>query len=274
MTKPPSPRRCERILQAHCLRCQGLTLRQIAARMGCSHSTVSTYLRDFQLHRQYILETFAAGQLINQLHQLVQPGQDPQQHQQQIAAARELRLLLTAFPKIQAGQERQRQQSETDIAIAIARSRQPNTTGPDGHARLEDGRCALNCPMCRPDIYEARDARLAELAAERLNIPEQSRQDDVPSPQFTPEPEQFRPNPNKPDHPEPEFPVPNNKSAPPARDSRPQPKIGPQYPASWDNPVGYRPAGTRVYESSDGVTRVVTRDEPAVPPRRRRNLTL
>ena len=65
-----NPRRRARLLQAHNLRCQGLTLRQIADQMGCAHSTVSQYLRDFHTHQDAIIETLAADHLVHSLSQL------------------------------------------------------------------------------------------------------------------------------------------------------------------------------------------------------------
>ncbi|MXX48637.1 MAG: helix-turn-helix domain-containing protein [Chloroflexi bacterium] len=99
--KPPTPRRCRRILEAHHLWCQGCSAVQIARRLGCARSTVYAYLRDFRLHREHILRTVAADRLADQLYLLTYPNAQPEQHQRHIATARELRLLLLNLPAIQ-----------------------------------------------------------------------------------------------------------------------------------------------------------------------------
>ncbi len=76
---PPTPRRCQRILQAHHLRCQGRSLQQIADHLGCARSTVAAYLRDLQRHRPHILLTVASDQLLDHLHLLTQAPDDPAQ---------------------------------------------------------------------------------------------------------------------------------------------------------------------------------------------------
>ncbi|MDE2987532.1 MAG: TetR/AcrR family transcriptional regulator [Chloroflexota bacterium] len=150
---PPTPRRCRRILEAHHLDCQGLSPDAIAEKLRCARSTVYAYFRDFQLHRAHILRTVAADRLADQVHILTTPDTDPDQHRQTVAATRELRLLLTALPKVQADDHPSLQEADTAAEIEWARSR-TRSAGPDGHARLDNGRCADNCPRCRPDIWE------------------------------------------------------------------------------------------------------------------------
>ena len=150
---PPTPRRCRRILEAHHLDCQGLSPDAIAEKLHCARSTVYAYFRDFQLHRAHILRTVAADRLADQVHILTTPETDPDQHRQTVAATRELRLLLTALPKLEADDHLSLQEADTAAEIEWARSR-TRSAGPDGHARLDNGRCADNCPRCRPEIWE------------------------------------------------------------------------------------------------------------------------
>ena len=94
----PNPARRARLLQAHDLRCQGLTLRQIAQRMDCAHSTVAGYLRDFELFRADLIHELAADQIVSHLLRLQEL--DAEQHDRRLATVRELRLLLSAIPEI------------------------------------------------------------------------------------------------------------------------------------------------------------------------------
>ena len=94
----PNPARRARLLQAHELRCQGLTLRQIAQRMDCAHSTVAGYLRDFELFRADLIHELAADQIVSHLLRLQEL--DSEQHDRRLATVRELRLLLSAIPGI------------------------------------------------------------------------------------------------------------------------------------------------------------------------------
>ena len=162
-TPPPSPRRCQRILEAHHLRCRGLTLQQIADQLGCARSTTAAYLRDFQLHRGHILHTVTGDRLLDQIYTLTQPQSDPQQHRQTIASARELRLLLAAMPSLR--EQEQQQQEVFEAArnastIALARSRHFRVED-DGHLRYIGGgrlgQCMPECPGCRPELYEGDD---------------------------------------------------------------------------------------------------------------------
>ena len=94
----PNPARRAKLLHAHQLRQQGLTLRQIAQRMDCAHSTVSGYLSDFELFRTDLIQELAADQIVSHVIQLADLADE--HHDRRLAAVRELRLLLTAVPKI------------------------------------------------------------------------------------------------------------------------------------------------------------------------------
>ena len=93
----PNPARRARILQAHQLRSQGLTLREIAKIMGCAHSTVAGYLRDYELFRLDLMREVAADQIVIHAIQLAQVDSD--HHDRRLAAMREFRLLLSALPE-------------------------------------------------------------------------------------------------------------------------------------------------------------------------------
>ena len=86
-------------LQAHSLRCQGLTYRQIGERMRCAHSTSAQYVRDFESHRSEIIESLAADLLVHSVANLQTP--DPDLHAQHINAARELRLLVNSLDQVE-----------------------------------------------------------------------------------------------------------------------------------------------------------------------------
>ncbi|MDE2987306.1 MAG: hypothetical protein OXT70_04540 [Chloroflexota bacterium] len=86
-------------LQAHSLRCQGLTYRQIGERMRCAHSTAAKYVRDFEANRAEIIESLAADLLVHSVANLQDP--DPDLHAQHINAARELRLLVNSLDQVE-----------------------------------------------------------------------------------------------------------------------------------------------------------------------------
>ena len=86
-------------LQAHSLRCQGLTYRQIGERMRCAHSTAAKYVRDFEASRAEIIESLAADLLVHSVANLQHP--DPDLHAQHINAARELRLLVNSLDQVE-----------------------------------------------------------------------------------------------------------------------------------------------------------------------------
>ncbi len=94
----PNPARRAKLLQAHQLRQQGLTIRQIAEIMHCAPSTVVGYLRDFELFRNDLLHELAADQLVSHVIQLADITD--QHHDRRLATARELRLLLGSVAQI------------------------------------------------------------------------------------------------------------------------------------------------------------------------------
>ena len=168
MTNPPTPRRCRRILEAHHLDCQGLFPDEIAAELRCARSTVYDYFRDFQTHRAHILRTVAADRLADQVHILSSPETDPDQHRQTVAAARELRLLLTALPRLEAQTPAQPAQPADGLyAIlsdpeALRRQYEYGTrVDPDGHHRHirgpSQGECSLACPACLDRLHHDPD---------------------------------------------------------------------------------------------------------------------
>ncbi len=115
---PLSPARRAKLLQAYLLRCQGLSLRQIAEQMGCAHSTVSQYLKAFEQHREHIIEALAADQLLYALQQFGQA--DDNLHERHIQAARELRLLLDSLDRItDRRQRRERRIHENHAADSL-----------------------------------------------------------------------------------------------------------------------------------------------------------
>ena len=93
----PNPARRAKLLHAHQLRQQGLTLRQIAQRMDCAHSTVAGYLTDFELFRTDLIQELAADQIVSHVIQLADLADE--HHDRRLAAVRELRLLLGRRPQ-------------------------------------------------------------------------------------------------------------------------------------------------------------------------------
>ena len=89
-----TPARQAKILQAYNLRAQGFTLRQIARQLGCAHSTVSQYIKDFERSRDLIVRNIAADQLLHILLNLHLV--DPQHREHSSSIFRELRLLLAS----------------------------------------------------------------------------------------------------------------------------------------------------------------------------------
>ena len=94
----PNPARRARIIEAHQLRIQGLTVRQIAGRMDCSVSTAHGYIRDFELFRTDLMRELAGDRLVSHLVHL-NDSNDPERGQR-VAELRELRMLLTSLPRI------------------------------------------------------------------------------------------------------------------------------------------------------------------------------
>ena len=112
----PDPARRAKILQAHQLRQQGLTLRQIAEIMGCAHSTVAGYLRDFEHFRADLLHELAADQIVCHVIQLADIADE--HHDKRLAAVRELRLLLGAVPDIRRDEhDRARELTQNGLSV-------------------------------------------------------------------------------------------------------------------------------------------------------------
>ncbi len=112
----PNPARRARILEAHQLRQQGLTLREIARIMGCAHSTVAGYLRDYELFRVDLMRELAADQIVTHAIQLAQV--DSEHHDRRLSAMREFRLLLTALPAIRSDEDdRTRELTRGDVIV-------------------------------------------------------------------------------------------------------------------------------------------------------------
>ena len=112
----PDPARRANILQAHQLRQQGLTMRQIAHQLDCAVSTVAGYLRDYELFRTDLIRELAADQIVSHLIQLADP--DDPQHDQRLADVRELRLLLTSLPQIRRDEaERTQELAQGGVAV-------------------------------------------------------------------------------------------------------------------------------------------------------------
>ena len=105
---PPPLERRQRLLEAGRLRAQGLTLRQIADRMECSHTTVSTYLEELEQHRFHLLQAVAVDQLLDTILDIASPAEEQVHLNDRLHAARELRLLLSSLPKLVDHDERQR----------------------------------------------------------------------------------------------------------------------------------------------------------------------
>ncbi len=94
----PNAARRARILEANQHRQQGLTLRQIGKTMGCAHSTVAGYLRDFELFRLDLMAELAADQIVTNAIQLADV--ESEHFDRRLAAVREYRLLLSALPEM------------------------------------------------------------------------------------------------------------------------------------------------------------------------------
>ncbi len=120
----PNPARRAKILQAHQLRQQGLTLRQIAQRMDCAHSTVSVYLSDFELFRTDLIQELAADQIVSHVIQLADLADE--HHDRRLAALRALRLLLTAVPQIRRDEDdRVRELTQGGVSVDRYGNRYP-----------------------------------------------------------------------------------------------------------------------------------------------------
>ncbi|MDE2895756.1 MAG: hypothetical protein OXN87_10200, partial [Chloroflexota bacterium] len=86
--------------------------------MNCAHSTAAQYVRDFETNRPEITESLAADLLVHSVAALQDP--DPDLHQQQITAARELRLLVNSLDQVaDRRQKRQRRVAMEEEADAL-----------------------------------------------------------------------------------------------------------------------------------------------------------
>ena len=120
----PNPTRRNKLLHAHQLRQQGLTLRQIAEIMNCAHSTVSVYLSDFELFRTDLIQELAADQIVSHVIQLADLADE--HHDRRLAALRELRLLLTAVPHIRRDEDdRVRELTQGGVSVDRYGNRYP-----------------------------------------------------------------------------------------------------------------------------------------------------
>ena len=212
-SNPPTPRRCHRMFEAHHLDCQGLSLRQIGARLGRAHSTVHAYLKDFQRHRDHVLRTVAADYLADQLHILTHPETEPDQRRQAVSTTRELRLLLLNLRVI--GEHKQQPFDsariavlEVDVPDRYLDDRGFNRTELDQHSQIPEDSGPIETNLDKSDHpTEEIPAHATELAPT--------------TPNSRPEPLHQ--------------PISAHSYAP-----RPPPRpVGPQYPASWRNPFGY-----------------------------------
>ena len=148
----PNPARRAKLLHAHQLRQQGLTLRQIAELMDCAHSTVAGYLSDFELFRTDLIHELAADQIVSHVIQLADLADE--HHDRRLAALRELRLLLTAVPQIRRDEDdRVRELTQGGVSVDRYGNRYPAPT-PQETAELD------------PDIP------LSPLAANNATLPD------------------------------------------------------------------------------------------------------
>ncbi len=243
-TKPPTPRRCRCILEAHHLDCQALSLRQIADRPGCAHSTVHAYLRDFQLHRAHILRTVAADQLAEQVYQLTQSQTEPDQHRRHVASTRELRLLLLSLPAIQQHDERQGEPANAPIDDQTNEQFPNSRVDADGHRRYiagpDNGQCVLARPRCVLGFY----ANYSDDLDDDPDQPGLIKPDQDQASQDQEESGQIQTNLDKSEHQSDEFLAPDKEFTVPSQISpqwrSPKP-VGPHCPASWHNLIGYIP---------------------------------
>ena len=154
--KYPDPAQRAKLLQAYLLRQQGLTLRQIAARMECAHSTVASYLKEFEFFRADLIHELAADQVVSHLIGLADV--DDEHHDRRLAAVRELRLLLTALPGIS--------RAETERTLDILRA------GVDvdryGNRYLKPERLH---PLTDEEVAEAEQAEPRNFARPELDLP-------------------------------------------------------------------------------------------------------
>ena len=274
-----TPRRRANALQAHSLHCQGLTYRQIGARMQRSASTIAGYIKDFHAHRDEIAETLAADQLVHSLAGINNP--DPDLHQQHIQAARELRLQVDTLDRLTDRRQRRdrrvfEEQSADSIRNLEAYEELAETLIKSGlwddptpldrfwqtsHFPNEPNHLRRPAPRRGAQSTQPRRPHSVPLTSKHSNgtprsTPNNPAKHSIKPTKTTQFPDQTRSNPNKPDHDRQRSPAKQGKSRaerrkskkkrrqnppePPKLPKRPKPR-GPGYPASWDNPGGYLP---------------------------------
>ena len=231
-------------LKALDLRAQGLTLRQIARRMRCAHSTVSAYLRDIDREPTETTQSLVEEQLVLAVRRFT--ASDSDLHERHIAAGRELRLLLDTLDRL--ADRRQRRQTRL---TELEAQREAETAAKD---QLSAG--------TEPDTFDyyetwEEEYRRTSLGCEHVQgpVPREPHPYDCYRLDFEQEStvsEPTRTNPNKTEQDLDEFPANHAASdfddeqfAPVSEQLKPPPKprkpVGPQYPVSWDNPFGYIP---------------------------------
>ena len=215
----PNPARRAKLLQAHQLRQQGLTLRQIAREMGCAHSTVAAYLKDFELFRADLIHELAADQLVSHLLQLA--DLDDPHHDRRRADIRELRLLLTAVPKIRRD-EAERTQELVQGGVSVDRYGQryprPERFFPPTPEEIQQ----IEAPPAEPNADLDPDQPLALTPEPSRTAPNASEHTAAPA----------RTEPNKPEHAIEQSPDDNGESEESGHNSPPQAA----YPGYIDDP--------------------------------------
>ena len=171
----PDPARRANMLQAHQLRQQGLTLRQIAERMDRAVSTVHAYLHDFEQFRTDLVGELAADQIVTHLIQLADI--DDPHHDRRLAAVRELRLLLTSLPEIHRGEvDRTMEILRAGVAIDRYGNRypKPDHMHPPTSEELAQAEQAelVESPPSQPELDQAL-VLLPEASRTEPNKPEQ-----------------------------------------------------------------------------------------------------
>ncbi len=221
----PNPARRAKLLQAHQLRQQGLTLRQIAQEMGCAHSTVAAYLKDFELFRADLIQELAADQLVVHLLQLA--DLDDPHHDRRRADIRELRLLLTAVPKIRRD-ESERTQELVQGGVSVDRYGQryprPEHFFPPTPEEIQQ----IEAPPAEPNADLDPDQPLALAPAPSRTEPNASEHDERAQDADAP----ARTEPNKPEHAIEQSPNHNSESNQPGQN----PPSQAPYPGYIDDP--------------------------------------
>ncbi len=174
----PNPAQRAQMLQAHLLRQQGLTYRQIGERMDRAVSTVHSYLHAFEQFRTDLIGELAADQIVSHLIQLA--DLDDPHHERRLADIRELRLLLAGLPGIRRDEnERTIEILQAGVAIDRYGQRFPkpdqlHPPTPEELAQIEQ----LEPPSCQPEP----DQLLALLPEPSRTEPNTVEQDLTPPP--------------------------------------------------------------------------------------------